>query len=78
VNKIRHSEYLYLFGKNLMKLRKLKGLPQTNLAYDANIPVTQIGRIERGEVNTTISTLFAISKALNIPVKELFDFQNTF
>ncbi|QTE21017.1 helix-turn-helix transcriptional regulator [Polaribacter cellanae] len=49
-------------------------LTQEALAYDLDIPVSQIGRIERGEINTTISTLLAISKALNKKVEDLFDF----
>lgn len=40
----------------------------------SDIPISQIGRIERGEINTTISTVNAIAKALNIETKNLFDF----
>ena len=57
-----------------MEVRKKKGFSQANLAYDANVPVNQIGRIERGEINTTISTLFAIAKALEVDMKTLFEF----
>ncbi|WP_302850173.1 helix-turn-helix transcriptional regulator [Polaribacter cellanae] len=58
----------------LKKHRKMSCLTQEALAYDLDIPVSQIGRIERGEINTTISTLLAISKALNKKVEDLFDF----
>jgi len=73
---VKDKNFTILFGKNLRKLRKSKKLSQENLAYDANIPISQVGRIERGEINTTISTVYAISKALNLShPKELFDFE---
>lgn len=50
-------------------------LSQENLANDADIPINQIGRIERGEISTTIGTLFNIAIALDIDVKDLFDFE---
>ncbi len=70
----RHHQYLCGFGKNLRKLRKERNLSQENLANDADIPISQVGRIERGEINTTITTLLSISKALNISIGDLFDF----
>lgn len=60
-------------GKKLREKRLSKNLSQALLSYDANIPKSQIGRIERGEINTTIGTLFKICKALNIDFKELID-----
>lgn len=62
------------FGKNLKKLRKKADLSQEDLANDCDISISQVGRIERGEINTTISTLFVLAKALNIEVKDLFNF----
>ena len=52
-----------------------KKISQEILAYSADIPISQVGRIERGEINTTISTIKVIANALNIPLKELFDFE---
>lgn len=72
--KLKDENYIIEFGKNLCRLRKSKGLSQENLANDANIPINQVGRVERGEVNTTITTLHSIAQALNIPTSDLFDF----
>lgn len=56
-----------------IRLRRLElNLSQEILSYDANIPRNQIGRIERGEISTTISTLYKICKALKIEIRELF------
>jgi transcriptional regulator with XRE-family HTH domain len=71
---IRDKTYILKFGNNLKRLRNLKDLSQEKLAYDADIPINQIGRIERGEINTTISTLNSIAKALKIHPKELLNF----
>jgi transcriptional regulator with XRE-family HTH domain len=62
------------FGNHLRALRLAKNLSQEMLANDANIPINQVGRIERGEINTSLNTLFKIAKALDIDPKELFDF----
>lgn len=71
---IKDIDFTKAFGKNLYVLRKRTGLTQEELANDADIPISQVGRIERGEVNTTISTAYVLSKALKIPVSELFIF----
>jgi transcriptional regulator with XRE-family HTH domain len=60
-------------GEKLKQKRLAKNLSQQLLSYDANIPKSQIGRIERGEINTSIAMLFKICKVLEISVKELFD-----
>lgn len=62
------------FGINLKKLRKEAKFTQEDLANDCNISLSQIGRIERGEINTTISTLYVIAQALDLDVAELFNF----
>jgi len=67
--------YLQKLGTNIRKLREKRNLSQFDLASDCNIPKIQIGRIERAEINTTVRTLLKISKALDISIKELFDFE---
>lgn len=67
-NEIR---FIKSVGKKLREKRLSKNLSQAMLSYDANIPKSQIGRIERGEINTTIGTLFKICTALDIDFKEL-------
>ena len=74
MNKIRDIFYIKSFGKNLKRIRLEKGFSQEQLAYASDIPISQIGRIERGEINTTICTICAISKSFEIPAKDLLDF----
>lgn len=63
------------FGKRLKQLRKEKGISQAQLAFEANIEISQISRIERGIINTTITNAKLISKILDEPVSSLFEFE---
>jgi transcriptional regulator with XRE-family HTH domain len=45
-----------------------------DLSYKADIEYRQLGRIERGEVNTTLVSLLKVSEALEVDLKELFNF----
>ena len=74
MNNVKDLEYIKRFGINLKQIRISKKISQEILAYSADIPISQVGRIERGEINTTISTVKALANALNILVKDLFEF----
>lgn len=76
MNNVRNKEFLIRFGLNLKRLREQQGLSQEELYYRANLSKNQVGNIERGEVNTTISTVFAIAQALQVDIKELFNFES--
>jgi transcriptional regulator with XRE-family HTH domain len=69
---IKNDEVIKAFGRRLRDLRISNGLSQEQLANEANIPLSQVGRIERGEINPTLSTINALAKALKIDLKELF------
>ena len=70
-----NDEQIFLknFGEKLRNIRKEKGFSQFQLAIESGIPKTQIGRIERAEINTTLKTIFKLSKALDIEPDELFN-----
>jgi len=74
VGQLRNNEFLIAFGKNLKKIRKEKGITQEKLAFSIGVEISQISRIEGGILNTSISTTEAIAKAIDIPLKDLFDF----
>ena len=70
----RNIKKLKAFGQNLQEIRMSKGLSQEDLAHQANIAYTSINKIEKGELNTSVATVFEIAKALGIPPGKLFDF----
>jgi transcriptional regulator with XRE-family HTH domain len=41
----------------------------------ADIPISQVGRIERGEVNATVSTLAVLAKALDLAPHQLLNLE---
>ncbi|MDP2060333.1 MAG: helix-turn-helix transcriptional regulator [Flavobacteriaceae bacterium] len=58
--------FLNRVGSNVKKLREVAVLFQFELAVEAGIPKNQVGRIERGEINTSIFVLKKIADALKI------------
>jgi len=72
---LRNKKFLKAFGKHLKKVRLSKNVSQAKLAYDCDMEISQISRMERGLSNTGISNLYLIAKSLNIHPKELLDFE---
>ena len=68
----RDEKFIKKFGLRLRELRKAKGISQEKLAGESGFELSQIGRIERGEINTSISHVAAIAKALKVKPEELF------
>lgn len=71
--KIKNIEVIKAFGKRVRDLRNSQNLSQEELANLADVPLSQIGRIERGEVNATISTMYSLSKALSLTFEKLVE-----
>lgn len=63
------------FGKRLAELRHKKGLSQEALAYKCGVDRTYIGIVERGEKSPTLNVLSKIAGALELTLKELFDYE---
>ena len=67
---------LRLFGRRLKELRTKNKITQEKLAEIIGVEQQQICRIEKGGCFTTIYNLERLSKALNVPVDELFNFSH--
>lgn len=63
--------YLKRLGKKILHLRNQKGISQETMADLLESHHTQIGRIERGEVNPTINTLRRLAKFFDMDIEEL-------
>lgn len=75
MNNTRNQTLIIAFGKHIRFLRKEKKLTMEKLAELANVEYTQIANIERGKTNTTISTAYALAKALSVSFEKLFTFE---
>ncbi len=62
-------------GTHIKKMRKENKLSQSQLSFMAEIAESTLLRIENGKHIASINTLISIAKALEIPMKELMDFE---
>ncbi|MFD0991147.1 helix-turn-helix domain-containing protein [Mariniflexile jejuense] len=74
-NKVQFQQ---LFGTKIKELRKLKKLSLRQLSQRCNLDYSDIAKYEKGEVNIQLSTVFELSKGLEVHPKVLFDFDFLF
>lgn len=61
------------FGQNLRRCRRRVGLSQAAVALRAELHVTQISLLERGERCPRIDTLLKLTTAVEAPAADLLD-----
>ncbi|HMJ47867.1 MAG TPA: helix-turn-helix transcriptional regulator [Ferruginibacter sp.] len=71
----RDNDVLKQFGDKVRAIRLSKKMSQEDLAYECGLEYSQINRIELGKINTSISHLFLLAKALKVTPQELLFFQ---
>lgn len=55
-----------VFGRNVRRVRRERGLSQEELADAVGLAVTYVGQIERGQRNPTLGVVERFAVALNI------------
>ncbi|WP_294230266.1 helix-turn-helix transcriptional regulator [uncultured Chryseobacterium sp.] len=68
-------EFRLAFGKRVEKFRKSLGLSYRQLAQKCDVDHSNISKIEKGEVDLRISTIYELSKGLEVHPQELFNFK---
>lgn len=58
-------------GKKIQEIRESQNLTQDDLSTKTNLD--NIGRLETGNTNPTIRTLYKVSQALKVKLKDLVD-----
>jgi transcriptional regulator with XRE-family HTH domain len=71
MNNLRDQDVLIEFGNKLKDLRTSKGLTLQQLAFEAEMEISQVHRVEKGKINPTLTTLNALAKGLGITLTEL-------
>ncbi len=66
---------LETLGKNIRKYRKLKALSQNQLAEMVDLSREHLACIETGKEFISLRKLFLIADILEVPVKNLIDFE---
>lgn len=70
----KNSDLEIRFGSKLSYVRKARKLSQMKLAELVDMNFNYISQIECGKANITIKTMKKIADALDVELKELFDF----
>ena len=61
-------------GKQIKLLRESKGLTQEKLAERSGLSLDYVGKIEVNINKPGLRALIKIANALDVPIKDLFDF----
>ena len=70
---MKKTEIAQIVGARVRKIRLSKGFTMEHLAFEVGIEYTQLSRIERGKINTSIFQLFLISRALEVNLAEIIE-----
>ena len=72
MHKIRDTQLMAMFGRNLQIARIARNLTQKDLGIEVKTSQTQISRVESGNYNISISMAFELMKALKVEANQLF------
>mgnify|MGYP002624452455 CR=1 FL=1 len=64
------------FGKKIKLIRFKREISQEKFSEMSGISRSVMGKIERGEISTTLASVEKIASALNLSIVELFDFSD--
>lgn len=68
------EQFLEALGQNIRRYRRIQGRTMLDIGSKVNLEESAIQRIEKGRANSTIKTLRRVAKALEVDIKDLFDF----
>lgn len=72
---MRKDLYLKKLGAHIAKLREKAGLSQTELALRCDKDKQSLNRLEKGRINPSAFYLAEIARELEVPPKDLLDFE---
>lgn len=67
------DRWLEKLARNLVRLRKSKGMTQTDLAEAASIDRSYIGSVEKGKQNVSLAAVVKIAEALGVAPQDLLE-----
>jgi len=68
------KDKLLELGQNVKRIRELKGISQTQLAYSIGKDQPSINRLERGNINPSFIYLLEVCEGLEIELKDLISY----
>lgn len=73
-NEANRIEFQICFGKQIEKFRLAQKLSLRQLAQRCDLDHSDIAKYEKGEINIKLSTVYELTKGLQLSPKDLFDF----
>ena len=64
-------------GDNIKKFRELKSITREQIAGDLKMSLSNYSKIERGEIDLTISRIYEIATVLEVDVSQILNFDAT-
>jgi DNA-binding NtrC family response regulator len=68
----REDELHQTIGRTIRDLRKANGLTLKQMARRTKLSVSLLSQIERAESSASVSSLFKVASALDVPITQLF------
>lgn len=65
------NKFIRDIGKRIRQKREERGWSQEQLAIEADIDNSHLGKLERGEGNPTLKLVFRIAQALEVDFRDL-------
>lgn len=59
---------------NIKRLRELKSITRESIAADLGLSLSGYSKLERGEVDITLSKIYKIAEVLNVSVEQILNF----
>lgn len=69
---MNENQLLIDLGLKIKKIRLKKNMTQNDLSIECNFEKASMSRIESGQTNPTIKTLYKICSALDVHIIDLF------
>ena len=73
LSKNRQDPVLVALGESLRRTRLEKSISQEKLALLAEVDRSYVGRVERGDNNVAVLTLFRLARAMDITMAEVME-----
>lgn len=74
---MNEQQLFILIGDKIREIRIQKGMTQLDLAAKCNFEKSNMSRIESGRTNLMLKTMFIISNALGVGIRDLVDIEYT-
>lgn len=72
------SEICVEVGSKIRAIRNYKGISLEDLSDKCGIDPAPLSKLERGETNPTIQTLYRIAQGLNVELSEIIEIHNEY